>query len=315
MPSFRAALAFVFALTMPVAAHAAPLEKMVDVGDGVKLSVLTAGAGADKPAVALITGWRVSKDVWRPQLDALSADREVIAFDPRSQGASTITGEGVTPEQRARDLQALLDALSMRSVVLVGWSQGVQDVAAYLAQFGTTRVAGIVLVDAPISQGAEGVAAAPEAAAQQLKMLSLYGRAPREYTEGMLHAIISRSLPPAQFKAIADQAMKTPTAIGMAMLVADLMGADRTGVIPKLDRPALVIAASRSPELEAQRAMAARLPGGRFEVVADSSHAVFIDQPERFDALLRDFLSKLSAPAPLKSGTAVRTGPAPEARG
>lgn len=203
----------------------------------------------------------------------------------------------------------------MRSVVLVGWSQGVQDVAAYLIQFGTARVAGVVLVDAPVSAGAAGLVAAPEAAAQQLKMLSLYGRAPREYTEGMLHAIISRPLPPAQFKSIADQAMKTPTAIGTAMLLADLLGADRTGAIPKLDRPALVIAASRSPELEAQRAMAARLPDGRFDVVADSSHAVFIDQPERFNALLRDFLSELSAPAPLRSGTAARTVPAPGARG
>lgn len=106
MPLFRAALVFVLALTMSATAHAAPRETMMDVGDGVKLSVLTAGAGADRPAVALITGWRVTKDAWRPQLAALSTDRQVIAFDPRSQGASTITGEGVTPEQRARDLQA-----------------------------------------------------------------------------------------------------------------------------------------------------------------------------------------------------------------
>jgi microsomal epoxide hydrolase len=312
---FRAGLALAFALCLSATAGAASVQRMVDVGGGVQLSVTTAGPATDKPALALITGWRVTQDVWGPQIEALSKDRQVIAFDPRSQGRSTVTGEGVTPEQRARDLQALLDALSVRSVVLVGWSQGVQDVAAYLGQFGTGRVAGVVLVDAPISDGAAGVTAAPEAAARQLNMLSLYGRIPRDYTEGMLHAIISRPLPPAQFQAIADQAMRTPTAIGVAMLVADLLGPDRTGVIARLDRPALVIAASRSPEIEAQRAMAACLPNGRFAVMAEASHAVFIDQPDAFNALLSGFLAKISAPGLPTPGTAARTGRAPGATG
>jgi non-heme chloroperoxidase len=314
MPSLRAALALMFAAMLSTSAAAAS-ERFVDVGGGVQLSVVTAGPATDRPAVALITGWRTTKDVWAPQVAALSKDRLVIAFDPRSQGRSTITPEGVSPEQRARDLRALLDALGVKSVVLVGWSQGVQDVAAYLEQFGTGGVAGVVLVDAPISAGSAGVTAAPEAAAQQLKMLSLYGRVPRDYTEGMMHAIISRPLPEAEFKAIIDQAMRTPTAIGTAMLLADLLGPDRTGVIAKLDRPALVIAASRSPELEAQRAQAARLPNGRFEVVADASHAVFIDQPERFNRLLSDFLAGLSAPGPRPSGTAARTAPMLGVRG
>ena len=310
MSPLRAGLALMLIAMLSTSAAAAS-DRTVDVGGGVRLSVVTAGPATDKPAVALITGWRTTKDVWGPQVEALSKDRLVIAFDPRSQGRSTITAEGVSPEQRARDLRALLDGLGVKSVVLVGWSQGVQDVAAYLGQFGTSGIAGVVLVDAPISAGAAGVTSAPEAAAQQLKMLSLYGRAPREFTEGMFHAIISRPPPEAEFKAIIDEAMRTPTAVGTAMLVSDLLGPDRTGVIAKLDRPTLVIAASRSPELEAQRAEAARLPNGRFEVVADASHAVFIDQPERFNRLLRDFLAELSAPAPRPSGTAARTGRAP----
>ena len=37
--------------------------------------------------------------------------------------------------------------------------------------------------------------------------------------------------------------------------------------------------------------MAAKLPNARFEAVEGAAHAVFIDQPERFDALLEAFLS------------------------
>ena len=289
----RAGLVLIAALAVSTLAMAAAAGRLVDVGGGVSLRATVSGPASAKPALVLITGWTVTQEVWRPHADAFSRDRQVVTFDPRSQGRSTLTAEGDTPEQRARDLQALLDALGLKSVVLVGWSQGAQDVAAYVNAFGTGRLAGVVLVDAPISAGAAGIKAAPDDAAQLLSMLAIYQRAPRAYTEGMLAAIISRKLPPTDLKAIVDEAMRTPTAIGAAMLVSDLLGPDRTGAIAKLDRPTLVIAAGRSPELTAQKAMAERLPNGRFEVVADASHAVFIDQPERFDALLRDFLASL----------------------
>lgn len=39
--------------------------------------------------------------------------------------------------------------------------------------------------------------------------------------------------------------------------------------------------------------MAAQIPGARFEIVDDASHVVFLDQPERFDAILKSFLEKI----------------------
>ncbi|MBW8814531.1 MAG: alpha/beta hydrolase [Caulobacterales bacterium] len=286
-------LALAIALTLPLAAAAAPVARRVDVGGGVQISLLSEGVRTAKPALVLVPGWRITKDVWRPHLAHFAKDRLVVTFDPRSQGESTVTGLGDTPEQRARDLEAVLGAYGLKSVVLVGWSQGDQDVAAYVRAFGTGRLAGVVLVDAPISSGAAGAAAQPQATAQQLQMLSLYARAPRDYTAGMLSAIITRPLPQAEIDALLDQAMKTPEAIGTAMLVSDLLGPDRTDAIGKIDKPALVLAASRSPEIEAQRAMAAKLPMGRFEVIPDSAHAVFVDQPERFDEALERFLATL----------------------
>jgi pimeloyl-ACP methyl ester carboxylesterase len=78
----------------------------------------------------------------------------VIAIDPRSQGNLTKTDEGDTSEQRARDYRLLLTSLHLEPVILVGWSQGVQDVAAYVDQYGTTGVKAVVLVDSTISGGA-----------------------------------------------------------------------------------------------------------------------------------------------------------------
>ncbi len=64
----------------------------------------------------------------------------------------------------------MLEPLGVRRPVLIGWSQGVQDVAAYVERYGSNDLAGIVLVDAAISDGADGIAARPQETAAQFKM-------------------------------------------------------------------------------------------------------------------------------------------------
>jgi pimeloyl-ACP methyl ester carboxylesterase len=178
-------------------------------------------------------------------------------------------------------------------VVLVGWSQGVQDVAGFVNQFGTGRLAGVVLVDSAISQGAAGVAQDPQAAGQQLRLLDIYARAPEDYLHGMLDAIIVTPRGKAKIDTLVAEGLKTPPATGVAMLIADLFGADRTAAIAKLDVPVLIVTSALARDLDAQKAMAAKIPGARQEVVADAGHAVFVDQPEKFDALLAEFLEQL----------------------
>jgi microsomal epoxide hydrolase len=179
------------------------------------------------------------------------------------------------------------------SIVLVGWSQGVQDVAAYVEQFGTQSLAGIVLVDSTVSHGAEAVSQSAGSAAQQLGLLALYANDPKSYTRGMMRAIVKRALPQQEFDTLVADALKTPTAIGEAMLIADLYGVNRSSTLAKFDRPTLVIASSSSQELDAQKAMASTLPQGRIEIMEDAAHAVFVDQPAHFDRLLATFLSRI----------------------
>ena len=80
----------------------------------------------------------------------------------------------------------------MRRPVLIGWSQGVQDIAAYVERYGTKELAGIVLVDAAVSDGADGMVARPEETAAQFKMFAVYQAHQQEYLGGMMRAIISK---------------------------------------------------------------------------------------------------------------------------
>lgn len=286
-------LAFLLALLAPVPAlAAAPTSRMLTVEPSVQIHVLEAGSGS-KPPLVLIPGWTMPAAIWSGQIARFSGERRVIAFDPRSQGDSTKTASGDTPDVRARDLQSVLDQLGASKVVLVGWSQGVQDVAAYVNQFGTGRLAGVVLVDSAISDGAAGLPGRADAASQQLRFLDIYARAPEDYLRGMLDAIIVTPEGKTRIDELTAQGLKTPPAIGVAMLIADLFGADRTGAIARLDAPVLIITSPRALDLDGQKAMAAAIKGATQVVIDNAGHAVFVDQPDRFDAALAAFLAKL----------------------
>lgn len=287
----RSAVIGLAAMVLAAAFGAQAAERMATMPDGGVLRVVEQGPRNDNPPVVLIAGWGMSADVWNDQAARLAASRRVIAFDPRGQGRSSRAIGVVTPEQRAADLQVLLAGLE-RPPVLVGWSQGVQDIAAYVQAYGAEKIAGVVLVDAPISAGAAGVPKDPQGAAQQLRLLSIYAQAPQAYAQGMMEAIVTQPVARAAHGArIVEDILRVPTDAGVAMLVVDLFGRDRTGALAKLDRPTLIIAAAGSPELQAQRDMAIAARQARLEVIENAGHAVFLDQPERFATVLARFLN------------------------
>lgn len=162
---------------------------------GVRIHYLQSGDESSSRAIVLIPGWRLPAYLWNEQLKKFAATKRVIAIDPRSQGESTKTTDGNTPESRARDLHEVLAQMKVASYVLVGWSQGAQDVSAYLQQFGTGSVAGIVLVDSPVSYGSSEVDTHKEFSKAILSNLSIYANHPREFSEGMVQSIFAKPHP------------------------------------------------------------------------------------------------------------------------
>jgi non-heme chloroperoxidase len=272
-------------------------EQKVDIGGNVSLRVIEAGKPDARPVLVFIPGWSTGADIWRRQIETFAKTNRAVAFDPRSEGESTKTTSGNTPETRAQDLHALLDRLGVRRPVLIGWSQGVQDVAAYVEQYGTKDLAGIVLVDAAISDGADGMVARSQETAEQFKMFAVYQAHQKEYLAGMMRAIISKPQSDVVIERLVSTGMKTPSDIGVGMLVADMFGVNRTPALKKIECPTLIIASTKSFELPRQQAAANQIPHARFEKIDDAAHAVFVDQPDRFDELLKNFLASLATNA------------------
>ena len=217
-------------------ARTAPVvEKRIAVAPQVMLSVLEAGQLNERPPIVFIPGWSAGAEIWRAQIERFDDKHRVVSFDPRSQGHSTKTLDGNTPEQRAADLHAFLTKERVDSPVLVGWSQAVQDLAAYALQYGTKNVAGIVLVDAAVSDGATGIAERPKETAFQFGLFGTYLSNQQAYLRGMFGAIISKPQPPGFVDRAVSTAMKTPPSIGMSMLISDMFTVDRRAALAKMD--------------------------------------------------------------------------------
>lgn len=273
-------------------AQADMTESAVPGADGVRIHVFEAGPGDAARALLLIPGWLTSATIWRAQIRYFAArgDR-VIAIDSRSQGGSSVVYSHNDPESRARDIRQVIADLHLTTVVLVGWSQGVQDVAAYVDRFGTAGISKIVLVDATASAGPADVSAHPQFVKIVLEHMALYSGDPRAYARGFMQHIISAPTAQPVMAALVDGFMKTPPAVGIAMQLEDLFTVDRRPYLKKFDRPTLVVVSDRNPFMTEEKQMADGLPNGRFVVIAHAAHAVFFDQPAAFDHALENFIS------------------------
>ena len=116
--------------------------------DGVQLYYKDWGP-KDGPVVTFSHGWPLNSDSWESQMLFL-ADQgyRVVAHDRRGHGRSSQPWDGNDMDHYADDLAAVIEALDLKDVTLVGFSTGGGEVARYIGRHGTARVRKAVLVSA-----------------------------------------------------------------------------------------------------------------------------------------------------------------------
>jgi pimeloyl-ACP methyl ester carboxylesterase len=115
--------------------------------NGTSLHVQEAGEG---PAVLFIHGMCGDADVWNDQVERLSDASRCVAYDRRGNTRSPL-GENVVPtvELHADDAVALIEALGLAPVVVVGSSGGARIGVDVVRRHGAL-VRGAVLSEPPI---------------------------------------------------------------------------------------------------------------------------------------------------------------------
>src|SRR5262249_36289628 len=114
--------------------------------DGTEIYYKDWGKG---PAITFSHGWPLNADMWDGQMLFLAQNGfRVIALDRRGHGRSGQASSGNDMNGYADDLAAVIEALDVRDVTVVGHSTGGGEVARYIGRHGTARVVKAVLIAA-----------------------------------------------------------------------------------------------------------------------------------------------------------------------
>jgi non-heme chloroperoxidase len=239
------------------------------------------------PSILFVPGWTMPAWIWQKQIDYFSRDYRVVAMDPRSQGESSQVSEGLYPAVRARDIKAVVDQLHLAPVVIVSWSMAVVETMAYVDQFGTADFAGLVLVD----NDAGG--RAPGDSDQDFGSVVKGVLEDREKsTNGFVRNLNFKKPQPEDYlRKLVEASLKVPTSTAVTLLVGYFVS-DYRAVLPKIDKPSIVCAA-KSPYMDSIVNMQKSMKGSQLEVFDGDGHALFVDDADKFNSLLEEFLLDL----------------------
>jgi microsomal epoxide hydrolase len=243
--------------------------------DGVRLHYLEAGKG---DPIVFVPGWTVPAWSWGPQIGHFGKTNHVIALDPRSQGDSDQPTEGHYPDRRARDIKELIEAKHLGRVIVVDHSGAVTEQLAYVEQFGTGSLAGLVFVDQEFGPY--------EADPAMIRTIRACGTGRRAFLDQLAGWFFKKPTPTGYQKEFFDACMKTPTNTAVA-LIATRFGLDYRPTVAKLDIPVLFVC---QPQFcETGEWLKRALPGARVEIFEDAGHYLFLDDPDRFNAVVDEF--------------------------
>jgi non-heme chloroperoxidase len=183
--------------------------------DGVTLHYLSKGSG--RPIV-FVPGWTMAAEIWELQIRNFSTRYRTSALDPRAQGSSEMTGEGLFNARRGRDVRELLEHLNLSDVVLVGWSMGVREVLTSIGESGTGRLAAIALVDGDVwVQG-------DPASRMDIVRQMLADR--KGFTKNFVRGMYVQPQTQQYLDRITQMSLKTPTSAAATLMIAAAVGPD-----------------------------------------------------------------------------------------
>ena len=261
-------------------AHAADMAFVTS--DGVRLHVIEAGPPKAQ-TIVFVPGWSMPAWIFQLQINAFSRTYHVVALDPRGQGDSDIPPGGYNLVRRGQDIGDLLAQLPGRPVLLVAWSLGVLDSLSYIQQAGDARLAGLVLIDNSI-----GEEPPPQPSPLPLR------RGPRLEREVQMRRFVRgmfRSAPgEAYLERLTEAALRMPREAAAQIANYSVPRSYWRDAVYSVRKPLLYIV---RPRFAGQAGnLAARHPTAETTVFNEAGHALFVDEPARFDRVLQDFIRR-----------------------
>ena len=248
------------------------------VVDGGALSVASCGDG---PPLILLHGWTLDHRIWRNQLDALGAHYQLIMPDRRGFGQSS------APPDLARepsDIDQIAAHFGFQKFHLLGMSQaGVLTMAYALTR--PDKVHAMVTLGAPLTGIVPGEDRIDR---DRWREMVRDGHISDVRAEWLAHPLMqglqggSRHLVE---DIVADYS-------GVDLLAFSSLPAISSDQLGSLEMPLLALAGAKDTawRVSVARFIANAAPAGSFGTIADAGHLANIDNKERFNAQVIQFL-------------------------
>jgi pimeloyl-ACP methyl ester carboxylesterase len=253
---------------------------------------IEAGEPASEHVVLWLHAFPVSSAMWLDQLHAVPPGWRMIAPDLAGFGGTTDHAERPSIDDFARDVDQLLDALSLEQVVLGGLSMG--GYAAFAVhRLAPTRLRALILAD---TKATADTPAARDGREAMLRVVDERGSAgvADEMLPKLLGGTTRRSRPAVEARVRA--LIEANTAAGLRRAIVRLR--DRPDASPQLAQirvPVLVIVGEEDgvTPVDDARAIAAGAPDARLAIAPEAGHLSNLENPASFNAALRPWLAGL----------------------
>jgi len=282
-----------------------PRDEFVEVND-LKLHYREWGDPRSRHALLLLHGYAATSEMWTDVAADLARDFRVIALDQRGYGRSDRAEDmDYTRSAQLDDLESFVDALSLRSITLVGHSMGGALAICYAAEHPEIVTALVVIEAAPevLRSGIEGLRrlliTGESFSSMDEAMDAFRAQQPYAVTEQLERRVLSilRADESGRLiwdfdEAFRDPQIRPPEPDPGQRRLSDLWdSADR------IQCPTMIIRGQDTDMLtpEAIQRLHRRIPGSRVSLIEDAGHQVPTDQPSALALNVREFLQSIAA--------------------
>jgi pimeloyl-ACP methyl ester carboxylesterase len=259
--------------------------------DGLSVSYERAGDG---PALVLLHGFSYDSRAWRPQLETLSDQFTVIAWDAPGTGQSSDPPDTFGMGDWADCLAAFLQAVEVERAHVLGLSWG-GILAQEFYRRQATQVRSLILADT--YAGWKGSLPEPIPEERLAACLQDASLSPSEFVSKYLPGMFSESATQDVLEEAANIMSEFHPA-GFRLMARASATTDTRELLPKIAVPTLLLwgaADARSPVTVAHQLHDA-IRGARLAIIPGAGHVSNLEQPTLFNSEVRNFCMSDSIP-------------------
>ena len=272
----------------------------IDAGDGLCLHVVRSGSGAP---LLLLHGFTGSVETWAPLRAELSDRFTILAVDLPGHGSSGAPTDSAryALSRFADDLVLLLDTLGIERAAVLGYSMGGRAALQLTLRY-PARVAALVLEST--SPGiSEPVERASRVAADSVLADTIESDGVAAFVDRWERLPLwdSQAALPEESRARLRAQRSTNRALGLASSLRGAGAGSETSLIDRLSEvrvPTLLVTGGLDPKyVDLGRLMKVSVPRATMAVVSGAGHAVHLERPAEFAALVKQFLDSAALEA------------------